>query len=161
MKQSQLSPPQQPRPWYYQRWFLVPAFILGWPLAPLVFVLWPVWGVLVLRSPWHNGILFRSLAWAMLFSGVVAVWWLVQSGTAGANIGAFILPGLVLTGVTQIMWVRHRRELLAVGQQPAPSPGLERAPSDGPPPRPQQPRLPRRSRARGRPRPGRYSRHPR
>jgi hypothetical protein len=125
MTESRLLLSQYPRPWYYQRWFLVVAFILGWPFAPMLFVLWPVWGALILRSPWHNGLLIKSLAWAMFFSGIVAIWWLLQSGTAGPNIGAFILPGLVLTAVTQVTWSRQRRKLFGVGEEQTQSAALD------------------------------------
>ena len=94
-------PPQELRPWYYRSWFLISAFVLGWPL-PYSFVLWPVWAVLILRSPWHNGIIPGGLAWAMLLTGAFGLVQLMRSNPSGAL--ALLLPGLALTVVTQVLW---------------------------------------------------------
>ena len=103
-------PPQELRPWYYRNWFLISAFVLGWPL-PYSFVLWPVWAVLILRSPWHNGIIPGGLAWAMLLTGAFGLVQLMRSNPSGAL--ALLLPGLALTVVTQVLWSKHKRELPA------------------------------------------------
>ena len=49
MTQGQSSSPNERRPWYYQTWFLIAAFILGWPVYP-PFVLWPAWAVLIFNA---------------------------------------------------------------------------------------------------------------
>jgi hypothetical protein len=141
---------------------------MGWPL-PYFFLLWPVWSVLIIRSPWHRGFLFRVLAWAMLFSGVVLVArWLFQGKVAAYGVLVSIVPGLVVTGFTQFQWTRHKRELLAVGRegssryrdQPTLSSGLHTPTYQGPTPRPSRERLRRRRLMRRLSRPGRRSRHP-
>jgi hypothetical protein len=158
----------QPRPWYYQSWFLIAAFLMGWPL-PYFFLLWPVWSVLIIRSPWHRGFLFRVLAWAMLFSGVVLVArWLFQGEVATYGVLASIVPGLVVTGFTQFHWTRHKgrveietkRELLAVGRESTLSSGLHTPTYQDPTPRSSRERLRRRRLMRRLSRPGRRSRHP-
>ena len=52
------SPPEELKPWYYQDWFLFPMLVF-----------WPLWPVLIIRSPWHNGIISGAIAWAMIFTG--------------------------------------------------------------------------------------------
>jgi len=150
----------QPRPWYYQSWFLIAAFLLGWPL-PYFFLLWPVWSVLIIRSPWHRGFLYRVLAWAMLFSGgVLAARWLLQGEVAAYGVLVSIVPGLVITGVTQFQWTRHKRELTAMVNEPIPSSGLHAPGYQGTVRRPSRERLRRRRLVRRLSRPGRRSRHP-
>lgn len=148
MKQA---PPHVARPWYYQTWFLFPAFFL-----------WPLWPILVLRSPWHNNILAGAIAWAMLFvGGFVVAMRLAQSGTVAYSTVALVLPGLFLTLVTQTLWVRHKRELAATGQTPAPSSSFDSTLAEGSSRlSPRARRLRRRPSRRGS-NPGRYSRHPR
>ena len=58
MNQERPPPPDELKPWYYQYWFLYP-----------VFAFWPLWAVLILRSPWHNGVASGAVAWAMLIVG--------------------------------------------------------------------------------------------
>jgi len=150
----------QPRPWYYQNWFLIAAFLLGWPL-PYFFLLWPVWSVLIIRSPWHRGFLYQVLAWAMLFSGgVLAARWLVQGQAAAYGVLVSIVPGLVLTGVTQFLWTRHKRELSAVEGDSTPSSGRHTPDYQGTVRRPSRERLRQRRLMRRLSRPGRRSRHP-
>ena len=150
----------QPRPWYYQSWFLIAAFLMGWPL-PYFFLLWPVWSVLIIRSPWHRGFLHQVLAWAMLFSGgVLAARWLFQGKVAAYGVLVSIVPGLVVTGFTQFQWTRHKRELSAVGRESTLSSGLHTPTYQGPTPRPSRERLRRRRLMRRLSRPGRRSRHP-
>lgn len=150
----------QPRPWYYQSWFLIAAFLMGWPL-PYFFLLWPVWSVLIIRSPWHRGFLYRVLAWAMLFSGgVLAARWLLQGEAAAYGVLVSIVPGLVLTGVTQLLWTRHKRELLTAERESTLSSGPRTPTYQGSTPRPSRERLRRRRLMRRFSRPGRRSRHP-
>lgn len=115
-------PPQDLRPWYYRNWFLIPAFVLGWPITPLSIV-WPLWAVLIIRSPWHNSIISGALAWAMLLTGGFELVRLVESNP-GAAISR-LAPGVMLTVVTQMLWSRHKQAL------PAASPvGVEDSPAD-------------------------------
>jgi hypothetical protein len=88
-----------PRPWYYQAWFLYPSFLF-----------WPVWSVLIIRSPWQNSSLAGSIAWAVLFSGIVlSVVRLTQGGTVAYSTLALMAPGLLLTVITQAHWTAYRR----------------------------------------------------
>lgn len=126
MSQAQSPPSNVRRPWYYQNRFLIPAFILGWPFA-LPFVLWPVWALLIIRSPWHTGLPIRALAWAMLITGAILV--VMQFGAGESTEGGttaggpkvavvLVLPGFVLTVVTQFLWARYRMKLKAGGGPP-------------------------------------------
>ena len=103
-------PPQNLRPWYYRNWFLIPAFVLGWPVTQMS-ILWPLWAVLIIRSPWHNGIILGGLAWAMLMTGGFVLVPLMQSNTSAAVM--VLLPGLALTVVIQFLWSKHKRALPA------------------------------------------------
>ena len=103
-------PPQELRPWYYRNWFLIPAFVMGWPITP-VSMLWPLWAVLMIRSPWHNGIMSGALAWAMLLTGAFGLVQLMGSDPATA--ARLLLPGLALTVVTHVLWSKHKWELPA------------------------------------------------
>ena len=47
--------PTFPRPWYYRPEYMIPMFIF-----------WPVWGILVLRSPWNKNTIMGGVAWAHL-----------------------------------------------------------------------------------------------
>ncbi len=99
------------RPWYFQNWFLIASFILGWPIGPPFGVLWPVWALLILRSPWHDNTLIKGLGWAMLVVGAYMYAKAVtgDDGTAGRAV-ATLMPGLVVTLITQVMWSRFRME---------------------------------------------------
>lgn len=104
MEQNQPAPPpKELKPWYYQDWFLFP-----------VFVFWPVWAVLILRSPWHNGLVSGAVAWAMLIVGAYIMGWeqLVQTGSLHNVALVLIIPGLVLTVVTQIQWARDKPRVM-------------------------------------------------
>ena len=107
---SKDSPPAPPpvslKPWYYQEWFL-------FPILPF----WPVWAVLIIRSPWHNGIVSGAVAWAMLFVGGYWIVWLqlVQEGRLNEVTIAILIPGALLTVITQVHWTRCRKTLR--GQQ--------------------------------------------
>ena len=103
-------PPQDLRPWYYRNWFLFPAFVLGWPIFQLS-ILWPLWAVLIIRSPWHNGMISGSLAWAMLLTGAFVLVPLMQSNPGAAVM--VLLPCLALTVVTQVSWSKHKLSLPA------------------------------------------------
>ena len=113
MAQPEPAPPNQRRPWYYQNWFLIAAFILGWPVVvgPPFGVLWPVWGVLMLRSPWHNHTLLKGLGWAMLVVGsVMLVKTVANDQDTLSLVIATVIPGLLVTLVTQVMWTKYRLE---------------------------------------------------
>ena len=103
-------PPQDLRPWYYQNWFLIPAFVLGWPITP-VSILWPLWAVLTIRSPWHNGIMSGALAWAMLMTGAFEL--VLRMGSNPVVAVMMVLPGVALTVVTQVLWSKHKLALPA------------------------------------------------
>lgn len=164
MSQEQSPPSNVRRPWYYQNRFLIPAFILGWPFA-YPFVLWPVWALLIIRSPWHTSLPIRALAWAMLITGAILVVMRFRAGEgaeAGTTAGGpevaviLVLPGFILTVVTQLLWAKYKMKLRA-GSGPPVFPA-------GPSPTPVSPN--RRLRTRGRvhrrrgSRPGRSSRRP-
>ena len=57
-------PPEELKPWYYQDWFIFPTVIF-----------WPLWAVLIIRSPWHNGLISGAVAWAMLIVGTYWIIW--------------------------------------------------------------------------------------
>ena len=112
------APPEELKPWYYQYWFLYPSFMF-----------WPVWSILILRSPWHNGLISGAIAWAALFVGSYAVYtWgiggrdgfeglLAGQTTAGVLLtGQIILPGLLLTVITQSHWLRCRRRIMSAAR---------------------------------------------
>jgi hypothetical protein len=158
MSEGQAPPPLEvQRPWYFHNIVLVPVFILGLPVLPF-FLAWPLWSTLILRSPWHTGLIFRSVAWAILITGAGMLVLLLQPNAVGflafdselatGQIVARVVPGIVVTIVIQVMWTFHKRKLIATGQLPnlaASQPSGTRR---------------RASRRRGS-RPGRASRHPR
>ena len=49
---------QPERPWFYRTWFLI-----------LVFFLWPIWSLLIMRSPWHTGKRRKVLALFLVLVG--------------------------------------------------------------------------------------------
>ena len=154
MEQGQSPTAQDLRPWYYRNWFLFPAFILGWPVIQIP-LLWPAWALLILRSPWHRGFVSGTLAWSMLMAGGFLMFLQLRGSSESAIFtGLMVAPGLVLTGVTQVLWMRDKRRLPAELFEPAEA-------SDEPqrPPRSRRERVRRRQRRRSS-RPGRYSRHP-
>ena len=121
MSQDQSVLPDLDRPWYYEKWFLILVFILGWPIInSLPFVLWPVWAILILRSPWHNHVLINGLAWAMLFTGIVLEFRNFQGPNGAAFSMALLAPGVVVTVATQVMWSRFRLEHGLVVETPDP-----------------------------------------
>lgn len=157
MEQGQPSTDSDLRPWYYNNWFLFLAFILGWPvwLEIQLLVLWPLWAILIIRSPWHRGFILGTLAWAMLMSGgfLIALQ-MMRPGESAILTGFLVAPGLVLTGVIQAFWMRDKRKLPAELFEPVEA---SDEPKIAPPSLRERAR--RRQRRRGS-RPGRYSRHP-
>ena len=122
MTQGQLPPPDGQRPWYYRNWFLLPAFVFGWPVwLQLDFILlWPVWPILIIRSPWHNGFITGSLSWAMLMSsGYLIALQFIRPGSDPLSTVMQVAPGLVLAFIIQSMWSKYRREQQASGPDQA------------------------------------------
>ena len=112
--------------------------------------LWPVWPVLIIRSPWHTGFVTGALSWAMLISTVAWIGYLAARPDTPVNPLSMtfqMAPGIALTVLTQYLWARHRAL-----SQPANRSDVE--PNDTAEGRPR-----RRRRRRGG-RPGRSSRHP-
>ena len=132
------APPESLKPWYYQDWFLFPMLVF-----------WPLWPVLMLRSPWHNGLVSGAIAWAALFCGGYLVLWeqLYKTHTLNQLTLTIITPGLIFTVITQVHWFQRRRLVRAATR--------EATPSATPPLDPNPSRRTRRSRRR------RASRHPR
>lgn len=115
---EQQPPPERLKPWYYQYWFLYPAFMF-----------WPLWSLLILRSPWHNGLVSGAVAWAALFVGSYGVYAWGLGGREGLAAllagqltpaalltGQIILPGLALSVITQTHWLRNRRRIMAAAR---------------------------------------------
>ena len=115
MNQEPLPPPpKELLPWYYQNLFLAVAFVL-----------WPSWSILILRSPWHNGILSGGVAWSALIVGSILGVRSVVEGS-GSLLIVFGVPGLVLTLWTQIHWSGYKRQFInpwlpALGTQNTPA----------------------------------------
>ena len=198
MRPGQAQSGESPRPWYYQNWFLIASFVLGWPLLPeigLYFSVWPAWAFLIIRSPWHTTYIFRALAWSMIITGGILMILIFSSeatpeapqdstsgmgaegtveteaetatqggpeplvGTGpqetedieteaaeGAKIRSgpdkaisTLLPGALLTVLTQVMWARQKAQYLPIGNPPGAP-----ATSTGPMPSPTRPVRPRR-----------------
>ena len=105
MQEEEPQEPSFPRPWYYRPEYMVPMFIF-----------WPAWAVLVLRSPWNSSVRMGGEAWAVLFvGGFMGFKWL-QAGIL-YPIMTFYVPGILLTVVTQVQWTRYRHEM--AGNAPA------------------------------------------
>ena len=102
-------PPEEFKPWYYQYWFLYPTIVF-----------WPLWSVLIIRSPWHNGLVSGIVAWAYLiiFAGLAYVR-IQEGGTIALSTVAIAAPGLALTIVTQAHWIRNRRRIIDAVPLPA------------------------------------------
>lgn len=97
-------PPDALKPWYYQGWFIVPTFV--W---------WPCSAVLFIRSPWHNGVLSGALSWAWLIIGGGWLFlraqfhWRNGESLIDPTMMALTAPGIVLTIVTQSLWLLKDR----------------------------------------------------
>lgn len=100
MNQDLPPPPRELRPWYYQNLFLAAAFVL-----------WPAWSVLIIRSPWHNGILSGGVAWAALIVVSVGVFKTAQVGRWDLIV-LLVPPGLVLTFALQVFWEGYKKQHL-------------------------------------------------
>ena len=89
-------PAKELKPWYYQDWFLFPSFVF-----------WPLWSILTIRSPWHNGFIAGALSWALIFMGIYLLVYqalILGEGISRQGAVTFIIPGLLLTIITQIHW---------------------------------------------------------
>ena len=97
-------PPQELKPWYYQEWFMFPTAVF-----------WPLWAILIIRSPWHNGLISGAVAWAMLIVGGYFIIWeqLIPDQRLNPITITVIIPGLLLTVITQVHWARYRPALRA------------------------------------------------
>ena len=97
-------PPQELKPWYYQEWFMFPTAVF-----------WPLWAILIIRSPWHNGLISGAVAWAMLIVGGYFIIWeqLIPDQRLNPITITVIMPGLLLTVITQVHWARYRTALRA------------------------------------------------
>ena len=97
-------PPDALKPWYYQGWFLVPAFV-WWPCSALLFI----------RSPWHNSVLSGALSWAWIIVGGGWIFLRTQyhlqngEGLIDPTLVALAAPGIFLTIVTQSLWLLRDR----------------------------------------------------
>ena len=104
MDQERPPPPEHLKPWYYQYWFFYP-----------VIVFWPLWPILIIRSPWHNGLVSGALAWAYLICGGYLFGYMdiYPAGFDAREWHQFtitIVPaGVILTLVTQALWVFRDR----------------------------------------------------
>lgn len=103
MNQQPTPPPNELKPWYYQYWFLYP-----------IIVFWPLWPVLILRSPWHNNLISGAVAWAMLFVGGYLIgrqigWYHFRLRELNDFTITLLIPGVLLTVVTQVLWLRDRK----------------------------------------------------
>lgn len=95
--QENPPPPTYPKPWYYQD---------GYLHALIIF--WPLWSILILRSPWHNRILTGGIAWAVLFiGGFLGLKW-IQAGHYQNPIVLF-MPGVLMTMYIQVQWTNYKR----------------------------------------------------
>ena len=97
-------PPDALKPWYYQGWFIVPTFV--W---------WPCSAILFIRSPWHNGVVVGALSWAWIIIGGGWIFLRLQdrlrndAGLLDPTLLALAAPGVVLTVLTQSLWLLRDR----------------------------------------------------
>ena len=97
-------PPDALKPWYYQGWFIVPTFV--W---------WPCSAILFIRSPWHNGVVGGALSWAWIIIGGGWIFLRLQdrlrndAGLLDPTLLALAAPGVVLTVLTQCLWLLRDR----------------------------------------------------
>ena len=123
MDDERPAPPEQLKPWYYQYWFLYP-----------VVVFWPVWAVLIIRSPWHNSLWSGAVAWAMLFTGGYLIGYrqLYLNRDLNDLTITILIPGIILTVVTQAFWVRDRVRVRRLASTIMADPGSPPAPDSTP-----------------------------
>ncbi len=114
MNEELPTPPNELKPWYYQYWFLYP-----------VIAFWPLWAVLIIRSPWHNRLVPRAVAWAMLFVGGYLIGWqqIYQNRELNDFTITILIPGVLLTGVTQILWIWDKKKARQAAHQVEPPVG--------------------------------------
>lgn len=106
-------PPKELKPWYYQDWFLFPSFVF-----------WPLWSILTIRSPWHNGFIAGALSWALLFMGVYLLVYqalILGEGISRQGAVTFIIPGVALAIVTQIHWSLIQKPKIRISLNSVPS----------------------------------------
>ncbi len=134
------QPPQELKPWYYQEWFMFPTAVF-----------WPLWPILIIRSPWHNGLISGAVAWAMLIVGGYFIIWeqLIPDQRLNPITITVIIPGLLLTLITQVHWTRYRPTLRA-GLLPSDSAADSAASGRASPSRAEEARGSRRRRRRSR-----------
>ena len=89
--------PTYPKPWYYQD---------GYIHALIIF--WPLWSILILRSPWHTRILTGGIAWAILFIGSILGVGAISAGEIKPLIVLF-MPGVLMTVFIQVKWASYKR----------------------------------------------------
>lgn len=131
--EDQSPPPLELKPWYYHTLFLVAICVF--PFS---------WSFLILRSPWHNGILSGGLAWAALIVwGVLGVRSIMEDDLSFLVL--FYPPGIALALGTQIHWAGYKRQFIdpLYASEAAPPAQAGATPGDSPPPR--RPRRRRRS----------------
>ena len=137
------APPDALKPWYYQGWFLVPTFV--W---------WPCSAILFIRSPWHNGVVSGALSWAWI---IIGGGWIflrtqlrIQNGDPllDPTLLALAAPGIVLTIITQTLWLTRDRPHIRRIRGADGFAAYENADGDGPP-RSANPPPPRERRRRG------------
>lgn len=114
MDQERPPPPEHLKPWYYQYWFLYP-----------VIVFWPLWPILIIRSPWHNGLVSGAIAWAILISGGYLIGYrqIYLAKDLNDFTVTILIPGVLLTFVTQTLWIRDRSRIRTAMRNPQ-SPGV-------------------------------------
>ena len=138
-------PPDALKPWYYQGWFLVPTFV--W---------WPCSAILFIRSPWHNGIVSGALSWAWIIVGGGFIflrmqyhWQSGEPAIVDPTLWALAAPGVVLTIITQTLWLTRDRPRIRRIREAGGFDAYENTESDTPPRPPVQP-PPERTRRRDR-----------
>ncbi len=121
-------PPDALKPWYYQGWFLVPTFV--W---------WPCSAILFIRSPWHNGVVSGALSWAWIIIGggwiFLRTQFRIQNGDPllDPTLLALAAPGIVLTVITQMLWLTRDRPLIREIRETGGFAAYEDADADGTP----------------------------
>ena len=80
------------------------------------FVWWPCSAILFIRSPWHNGIVSGALSWAWIIVGGGFIflrmqyhWQNGEPTIVDPTLWALAAPGIVLTVITQTLWLTRDR----------------------------------------------------